>query len=191
MTKIAIVYHSGYGHTAKLANAVAEGARLAGADVSVLKAGDLTHPTEGPWDTLNAADAIIFGSPTYMASPAAVFQQFAEASSKIWMAGGWQNKLAAGFTNSASVSGDKLSTLQSFALLAAQHGMLWVPLGLQSGFNLKDQKYEDGVNRGGFFLGVGTQSPADSSPDEAPVAVELETGRKLGERVAKAVARWT
>lgn len=190
MAKVAIVYHSGYGHTARLAEAVAEGARAQGAEVSILKADDLTSPDAGPWDTLNASDAIIFGSPTYMGSASAVFQQFAEASSKIWMAGGWQDKLAAGFTNSASVSGDKLATLQSFAILAAQHGMLWVPLGIQSGFNLKAHKYEEGVNRGGFFMGVGTQSPADSSPEEAPVAVELETGKKLGARVAKAADRW-
>ena len=156
----------------------------------MLKADDLTKPDEGPWDTLNDADAIIFGSPTYMGAPSAVFQQFAEATSKIWMAGGWQDKLAAGFTNSASVSGDKLAVLQRFALLAGQHGMVWVPLGLQSGFNLKEHTYETGVNRGGFFIGVGTQSPADTSPEEAPVNAELETGKKLGARVAESAKRW-
>ncbi len=190
MAKIAIVYHSGYGHTAKLAEAVAEGARNEGAEVDVLKADDLTNPIEGPWDTLHAADAIIFGSPTYMGSHSAVFQQFAEATSKIWMSGGWQDKLAAGFTNSASVSGDKLQTLQSFIILASQHGMVWVPLGMQSGYNMKEHSYETGINRGGFFVGVGTQSLADASTEEAPVKAELDTGKALGARVARAAARW-
>lgn len=190
MSKIAIVYHSGYGHTQKLAESVAEGAKEAGAEANLYKAGDLTRPDEGPWDELNAADAIIFGSPTYMGDAAAVFQQFAEASSKIWFTGGWQDKLAAGFTNSASIAGDKNSTLQRMATLAAQHGMIWVPFGKQSGFNSTGQDYETAINRGGYFLGVGTQSFADASPEDAPVAAELETGRLLGERVAKAAARW-
>ena len=88
MTKVAIVYHSGYGHTAKLAEAVAEGVTRGGAEVSLLKADDLTKPDEGPWDQLNEADAIIFGAPTYMGSASATFKQFQDATSKVWMSGG-------------------------------------------------------------------------------------------------------
>lgn len=190
MTKVAIVYHSGYGHTAKLAEAVAEGVTRGGAEVSLLKADDLTKPDEGPWDQLNEADAIIFGAPTYMGSASAVFKQFQDATSKVWMSGGWTDKLAAGFTNSGSVSGDKLNTLQQFAILAAQHNMLWVTPAVPSGFNMKEHTWNEAENRGGFFMGVGAHSPVDTSPEEAPVASELETGRKLGERVAKAATRW-
>ena len=50
--------------------------------------------------------------------------------------------------------------------------------------------WDEAENRGGFFMGVGAHSPIDTSPEEAPVASELETGRKLGERVAKAATRW-
>ena len=67
MTKIAIVYHSGYGHTAKVADHVLEGANaIDGVDAKLFKAEDLTNPDIGPWDELDAADAIIFGAPTYM-----------------------------------------------------------------------------------------------------------------------------
>ena len=190
MTKVAIVYHSGYGHTAKLAEAVAEGVERGGAEVALLKADDLTNPEEGPWDELNSADAIIFGAPTYMGSASATFKAFQDATSKVWMSQGWADKLAAGFTNSGSVSGDKLQTLQQFSILAAQHGMVWVGLGTPSGFNMKEHSWADATNRGGYWLGVGAHSPVDTSPEEAPVESELETGRLLGERVAKSAKRW-
>lgn len=190
MTKVAIVYHSGYGHTAKLAEAVAEGVERGGAEVALLKADDLTKPDEGPWDELNSSDAIIFGAPTYMGSASATFKAFQDATSKVWMSQGWADKLAAGFTNSGSVSGDKLQTLQQFSILAAQHGMVWVGLGTPSGFNMKEHSWTDATNRGGYWLGVGAHSPVDTSPEEAPVESELETGRLLGERVAKSAKRW-
>ena len=190
MTKVAIVYHSGYGHTAKLAEAVAEGVERGGSEVALLKADDLTTPDAGPWDELAAADAIIFGAPTYMGSASATFKQFQDATSKVWMTQGWADKLAAGFTNSGSVSGDKLQTLQQFSIRAAQHGMIWVGLATPSGFNMKEHSWADATNRGGYWLGVGAHSPADTSPEEAPVAAELETGRLLGERVAKSAIRW-
>ncbi|WP_031191886.1 flavodoxin family protein, partial [Streptomyces peucetius] len=74
---------------------------------------------------LDAADAIVFGSPTYMGTASGAFHVFAEATSKRWATRAWQDKLAAGFTNSGSKSGDKLHTLQFFTVLAAQHGMHW------------------------------------------------------------------
>ena len=161
-----------------------------GSEVALLKADDLTTPDAGPWDELAAADAIIFGAPTYMGSASATFKQFQDATSKVWMTQGWADKLAAGFTNSGSVSGDKLQTLQQFSILAAQHGMIWVGLATPSGFNMKEHSWADATNRGGYWLGVGAHSPADTSPEEAPVAAELETGRLLGERVAKSAIRW-
>ena len=108
--KIAIVYHSGYGHTEVVANHVAKGARDAGAEVSIIKAEEVAKSDEGPWDKLNEADAIIFGSPTYMGSASASMKAFMEASSKVWFTHGWKDKLAAGFTNSGAINGDKLNT---------------------------------------------------------------------------------
>lgn len=141
--KIAIAYHSGYGHTAVLAEAVRRGAAESGAEVSLLTVDTLT---ESGWDALNEADAIIFGAPTYMGGPSAAFKQFAEDSSKVWTDFGWRDKLAAGFTCSGSMNGDKTTTLTYLAVFAAQHGMQWVSLGLKPGWNSSDSGPDD-LNR--------------------------------------------
>ena len=189
MSKIAIVYHSGYGHTQRQAEAVADGALGVGAE-AVLYADDLLNPEQGPWADLAQADAIVFGSPAYMGSVSGVFKTFMDASSKVWAAGAWKDKLAAAFTNSASQSGDKLATLQALAIFGAQHGMMWTPLGLPAGNNSSKGSTAD-LNRLGSFLGAMAQSNADQGPDKGPIASDLATARALGERVAKAAARWT
>jgi NAD(P)H dehydrogenase (quinone) len=190
MSKIAIVYHSGYGHTQRQAEAVAEGALAAGAEAVLFRADDLLTPDQGPWAELAAADAIVFGSPTYMGSVSGAFKTFMDASSKAWGEGAWKDKVAAGFTNSASQSGDKLATLQALAIFGAQHGMMWTPLGLPAGNNSSKGSTAD-LNRLGSFLGAMAQSNADEGPDKGPIASDLATARVLGERVAKAAARWT
>src|SRR5215207_6789287 len=99
MSTIAIVYHSGYGHTRKQAEAVAAGIAAAKAQprlIAIDAEGNI--PGEG-WDELQRADAIVFGSPTYMGNVSWQFKKFADASSKTWAARGWQDKIAAGFTN--------------------------------------------------------------------------------------------
>ena len=151
MARIVIVYHSAYGHTAVQAEAVARGARgIPGATVKLVKVED----AEQHWQELAAADAIIFGAPTYMGSASAAFKTFMDASSKAWFTQGWKDKLAAGFTNSASQNGDKLASLQQLAIFAAQHGMVWVGLGLLPGNNTSTASPED-LNRLGSFLGAG------------------------------------
>ena len=102
MAKVVVVFHSGYGHTLRLAQSVAEGA--GGTLLAIDAEGNLP---EGGWDTLNGADAIVFGSPTYMGSVSWQFKKFADASSKAWFTRAWKDKLFAGFTNSASLNGDK------------------------------------------------------------------------------------
>ncbi|WP_031017824.1 flavodoxin family protein [Streptomyces rimosus] len=114
---VAVAYHSGYGHTAVLAEAVRDGAADAGATVHLVKVDEIA---EEQWGLLDAADAIVFGSPTYMGTASGAFHVFAEATSKRYVSRAWQDKLAAGFTNSGSKSGDKLHTLQFFTVLAAQ-----------------------------------------------------------------------
>ena len=124
MTKIvSIVYHSGYGHTAKVAEAIATGAKVDGVTVNLIKADGIS---EADWATLDASNAIIMGAPTYMGGVSAQFKTFADASSKRWFTQAWKDKIAAGFTNSGSYSGDKLSSLQYLQVLAMQHGMIWV-----------------------------------------------------------------
>jgi NAD(P)H dehydrogenase (quinone) len=186
MTTIAIAYHSGYGHTARQARAVAAGAdSVAGANAALHDVGSLHS---GLWAALARADAIVFGAPTYMGSPSAVFQAFAEASAAVWAEQGWQGKVAAGFTNSAGVNGDKLNTLTSMAVLAAQHGMHWVNLGLPPGWLYTSTGSPDDLNRLGGFLGAMAQSPSDLGPDAAPAGADLRTAEHLGRRVALTTA---
>lgn len=186
MSLIAIVYHSGYGHTARQAEAVARGAlALPGTETALIKVED----ADGHWETLDKADAIVFGAPTYMGSASAPFKAFVDKSSKAWYGQSWKNKLAAGFTNSASLSGDKLATLQQLAIFAAQHGMIWVSIGLMPGNNSSKGSADD-LNRLGSYLGAMAQSNADQGPDHGPTASDLRTAEHLGKRVAEAAARW-
>lgn len=179
---VAIAYHSGYGHTARQANAVATGVESVDGVRADLR--DVSTLNEELWDALAAADAIIFGSPTYMGSASAVFRAFAEASVKVWSQLGWRDKLAAGFTNSAGLNGDKLNTLTSMVVLAAQHGMHWVTLGLPPGWlYTADGSIED-LNRLGGFLGAMAHSSSDLGPEVAPPQADLRTAEHLGRRVA-------
>lgn len=180
MSKIVIVFHSGYGHTAKVAQAVAEtsGAVLLAIDAE----GNLP---EGGWEQLAAARMVVFGSPTYMGSVSWQFKKFADASSKPWFTQAWKDKLAAGFTNSASMNGDKLSTLHYLFTLSQQHGMLWVGTGMMPS-NSKAATRDD-INYVASSSGLMTTTPSDASVDEM-VAGDLATARAFGERLKSVVA---
>jgi NAD(P)H dehydrogenase (quinone) len=188
MSKIAIIYHSGYGHTKKQAEAVYAGALSVNPATELIAIDAEGNLSEAAWATLNAADAIVFGSPTYMGSVSWQFKKFADASSKVWFSHGWKDKVAAGFTNSASMNGDKLSTLHYMFTLAMQHGMVWVGTGLMPA-NKKDAKRND-VNQLGSFAGAMAQSPADVSPEEGPLPGDLETANIFGKRVAETAAKF-
>jgi len=182
MAKVAVVFHSGYGHTLRMAQAVAEGA---GAELVAIDAeGNLT---EANWETLNAADAIIMGSPTYMGSVSWQFKKFADASSKPWFSQAWKDKVFAGFTNSATMNGDKLSTLHYLFTLAMQQSGIWVGTGLMPS-NTKAAQRND-INYVGSFAGAMAQSPSDSSPAEMPQG-DLDTAKLFGQRVAEVTAKF-
>ncbi len=176
---LAIAYHSGFGHTAVLADAVAAGAREAGADVSVIA---VDRMSDGDWDVLDDADGIVFGSATYMGNVSAGFQTFAEQTGRRCQNGSWRDKVAAGFTNSGAKSGDKVQTLVSLAVFAAQHHMHWVNLGLGAGWNSSTGSEND-LNRLGFWLGAGAQTDVDANPDQVHPS-DVQTCRHLGWRVA-------
>jgi multimeric flavodoxin WrbA len=182
MAKVAVVFHSGYGHTLRMAQSVADGA---GAELVAIDAeGNLP---EGGWDTLNAADAIIMGSPTYMGSVSWQFKKFADASSKPWFSQAWKDKVFAGFTNSATMNGDKLSTLHYLFTLAMQQGGIWVGTGMMPS-NAKAAQRND-INFVGSSAGAMAQSPSDSSPAEM-LPGDLETARLFGKRVAEVTAKF-
>jgi NAD(P)H dehydrogenase (quinone) len=176
---VVIAYHSRFGHTAVLAEAVAAGVNDAGAHAGLVA---VDRMTEAEWDVLDAADAIVFGSPTYMGNVSAGFQAFAEQTGRRCLNGTWRDKVAAGFTNSGAKSGDKMHTLTSLAVFAAQHHMHWVNLGLGAGWN-SSAGSEDDLNRLGFWLGAGAQTDVDANADQVHPS-DVRTCRHLGWRVA-------
>lgn len=189
MSKVAIVYHSGYGHTKKQAEAVQAGAAsAAGASVELIAISAEGTITDAEWAALDAADAIIFGSPTYMGSVSWQFKKFADASSKPWFSQKWKDKIGAAFTNSATMNGDKLSTLHYLFTLGMQHSMVWVGTGLMPS-NSKAAQRND-INFVGSFSGLMAQSPSDSSPEEGPLPGDLETAKLFGKRVAETAAQF-
>ena len=180
---VAVVYHSGFGHTARQAEAVVRGAAsLAGVKTLLVNVDTFA----GEWEALEQSDAIIFGAPTYMGSASAPFKAFLDATSPAVFAAGfkWKDKVAAGFTNSASRSGDKLSTLLQFAVFAGQMGMHWVNLGLPPGNNVSTGTEQD-LNRLGFFMGAAAQSNYDQGPELTPPESDMLTAEYLGRRVAE------
>jgi NAD(P)H dehydrogenase (quinone) len=191
---IVVAYDSGSrgnpalrGRTAALAKAIAGGARVAGqTEVMDMHLGR----REPDWEALDAADAIIFGCPTYMGSASARMKAFMEESlSPQFLERRWQDKLAAGFTNSAGMSGDKLCTLQQLAGFAAQHGMIWIPLGQLPGWQSSHGTAAD-PNRLASFLGLMAQSNSDQGPDRAPPESDRRTGELFGRRIALITSRW-
>jgi NAD(P)H dehydrogenase (quinone) len=176
MAKVVVVFHSGYGHTQRMAQSVAEGA-----DAELVQIDADGNLPAGGWEALAEADAIIFGAPTYMANYSWQFKKFADASSKQWFVQAWKDKLAAGFTNSAGLNGDKQHTLNALFALAMQHGMIWVSQGLMPA-NTKAATRND-VNNLVSYSGAIAQSPSDGGAD-AMSRGDLETARLFGKRVA-------
>jgi NAD(P)H dehydrogenase (quinone) len=188
MTSIAIVYFSATGHTQQVAEAVAEGAKsFANTEVTLLRiVGEDIESGRWKNDTivnaLNSADAIVFGTPTYMGGYAAQFKAFIDACGGIWYQQGWKNKIAAGFTHSQGLSGDKLNTLSGLMINAMQHGMIWVGTGV-----MPEGSTPDKANRIASYTGSMAQSNMDQ-PIIGPG--DRQTAVLLGKRVAEATARW-
>lgn len=188
MPTVSIIYFSGSGHTTKLAEAVARGAgSLSGvtAQLIAIKGEDIVqgrYKNDAVISQLDASDAIIFGSPTYMGGPAAQFKAFADATVSSWSQQKWRDKVASGFTISGAPSGDKLSTLQYFHLLAMEHGMIWVGTGEMPG-------QLNGVNRLGSWTGVMALAQPEQATEVAPNAEDKLSGELLGRRVAGVVGK--
>ncbi|KZK92756.1 p-benzoquinone reductase [Pseudovibrio sp. Ad5] len=183
---VAVAYHSGFGHTETLAKSVVNGINsIENADGVLV---DVTG-LKGDFAILNNADAIIFGSPTYLGSVSGPFKMFMDETSKVWFDRGWQNKLAAGFTVSASQSGDKMTTLVQMSVFAAQQGMIWVGANDMAGNNSSAGSVED-INRLGSYLGMMAQANVDEGPDVAPPNADHRTAESFGKRIAEASLRW-
>jgi NAD(P)H dehydrogenase (quinone) len=187
MAKIAIIYHTTEGHTKLQAEAVYRGAKSISSAVATLYTAE---EAIARLDELDAADAIIFGSPTYMGSMSAGMKAFIEVAAKKWFTMAWKDKIAGAFTNSASFSGDKLNTLVGLLINAMQHGMIFVGLGMKPCNNRpEDMKTISGPspeahNRVGSFIGPMSASFLVLAPD-TPVKGDIETAEAYGRRVAE------
>lgn len=177
---VVIVYHSAWGHTHRVAEAIARGAEaMEGTRARLLTVEDAPNH----WDVLETADAIIFGAPTYMGSLSAQFKAFIDASSPVvHVEKRWNGKIAGGFTNAGSRAGDKQNSLIQLATFALQHQMHWVGLGLGYGNN-RTNTNDEILNRDTYSIGVGTQSNIDQG-DKAPPASDLRTAEFYGRRIA-------
>jgi multimeric flavodoxin WrbA len=186
MENIAVVYYSGYGHTKMIAEHI-----KIGADQPQRVSADLLSVDEiSDVDSLNKYGAIVFGAPTYMGSVPYQFKKFMDSSSKIWLKQGWKNKIAAGFTNSGSINGDKFNVLMQFCTFACQQGMLWLSLGVSN--NSIPHNYETGspksLNRMGSSLGLMTQSD-NAIPELTPPSGDKLTAEIFGQRIADFVLK--
>ncbi|MFT5429000.1 MULTISPECIES: flavodoxin family protein [unclassified Psychrobacter] len=176
---IAVIYHSNYGHTKRVAEAIVMGAHQQLPEAQA-KAVDV-HDVD--WDFLDQADLLVFGSAVYMGSVTAEFKTFMDETSKRWYHRKWEGKWAAAFANSGGLSGDKLAVLQQISLYAMQHGMNWIGLPLMpTGHEAHD------LNRLSSFLGLMTQS-LDGPPEETPGKGDIDTAIWFGDHLAKTIIK--
>ncbi|ULN64693.1 flavodoxin family protein [Vibrio gigantis] len=186
--KIGIVFFSKCGATKQVAELITEGInsqRPSSALIIEVLASEIIEGRYNNDDKLKAldtCDAIIFGAPTYMGSPAAQFKSFMDASSDSYCKKVWRNKLAAGFTTGGSLNGEQQQTLLSFFTLACQHGMIWAGLDVS--------KHTDnlGLNRTGSSIGLVASVNEDPTSTNSNVnANDLKTAFYFGQRIASLV----
>jgi len=179
--RIAVVYHSGYGHTEVIAKAVYKGTlEIKGTESKLIKVNPEGKIPEEAWQILEKSDAIIFGAPTYMGSLSGPFKMFIDTTSKIFFEQKWKNKVAGGFTNSGGLSGDKLSSILELVVLAGQHGMIWVSPGI-----LPESPYApENINRLGSYLGVMAQSN-QGAPETTTASGDIKTAELYGRHIAE------
>ena len=186
MTKVAVIYHSGFGHTKRQAEAIARGAEeVTEVEVSIHTVSEAGEDI----DIFDDADAIIFGCPTYMGNVSADMKKFQEIAASKWFSMGWKNKIAGSFTNSSSFSGDKMNTLSSLMINAMQHGMIYVgtamfpaPNEIESMESLEGPS-SNAHNRVGSSIGPAASS-FQVNPPQAPGDGDIATAEAYGARVA-------
>ncbi|MDF2621303.1 MAG: flavoprotein WrbA [Xanthobacteraceae bacterium] len=196
MAKVLVLYYSSYGHIEAMAEAVAEGAREAGAEVTIKRVPE-TVPVEvaqkagfkldqkapvATVDELKDYDAIIFGSGTRFGNVTSQLRSFVDQTGGLWFTGALVGKVGSVFTSSATQHGGQESTILSFIPTLLHHGMVVVglPYAFQGQTGLDEIK-------GGSPYGASTITGGDGA--RFPSAVELEGARYQGRHVAGIAAK--
>ncbi|GJD55495.1 NAD(P)H:quinone oxidoreductase [Methylobacterium dankookense] len=191
MAKVLVLYYSSWGHVEQMALAAAEGAREAGAEVTVKRVPELVPeevarqfhykldqqaPVADPNELANY-DAIIFGTPTRFGNMAAQMKQFLDQTGGLWAKGALVGKVGSVITSTASQHGGQETTLTSFHTVLLHHGMVIVGLP----YSFQGQNGVEEV-KGGSPYGATTIASGDGS--RQPSQVELDGARYQGRHVA-------
>ena len=196
MAKVLVLYHSVYGHVEKMAYAVAEGAREAGADVvvkrvpetvpeDVARASHFKLDQEAPIakpEELADYDAVIFGAGTRYGTVASQMRAFVDQTGGLWAKGALVGKVGSVFTSSATQHGGQESTILGFIPTLLHHGMVVVGLP----YAYQGQMAMDEIT-GGSPYGASTITGGDGS--RQPSENELNAARFQGAHVAKIAAK--
>ena len=191
MAKVAIVYHSGKGHTKMQAEYVRRGAAgVPDTEVVFLEVEEAAAQLE----LLDSCDAIVFGCPTYMGNVSAGMKAFQEQAVSRWFSRAWQDKIAGAFTNSTCLAGDKESTLHGLMVNAMQQGMIYISLGIAPAPNEPESFTRiEGASPNAINSVDGSlvQMAASSMVEPENMAPgDLETARLYGERIANITAQF-
>jgi NAD(P)H dehydrogenase (quinone) len=192
MAKILVLYYSSWGHMEQMAKAAAEGAKEAGADVTIKRVPELVPEEvakaayykldqEAPIATpleLADYDGIIFGISTRFGGMAAQLKNFFDQTGPLWVKGALVNKVATVMSSTATQHGGAELAILSTQATLQHHGMIIVPLS----YAYQGQSGND-VVRGGSPYGMTTTSDADGS--RQPSAQELEGAKFQGKRLAE------
>lgn len=198
--KVLVIFYSLFGHTHRMAEAVAEGARtIEGAEVEIKRvpetlSADIIEkmgaqeaqksmasiPVASP-DDLAAADAIIFGTPTRFGNMCGQMRQFLDATGSLWAKDALVGKVGSVFTSTGTQHGGQESTILSFHITLLHHGM--IVAGLPYAF--KGQTTIDGMTGGSPY---GASTIAGATGSRTPSENELAGARYQGAHVA-AIAR--
>lgn len=192
MAKVLVLYYSSWGHMEQMAKAAAEGAREAGAEVTVKRVPELVSeevakaahykldqeaPIADPLE-LEIYDAIIVGASTRYGAMASQLKNFFDQTGPLWAKGALVNKVGSVMVSTATQHGGAEIALISTQVMLQHHGMVIVPLS----YAYEGQMGND-VVRGGAPYGMTTTSDSDGS--RQPSAQELEGAKFQGRRVAE------
>ncbi len=191
--KVAVIYYSATGNVYKLAQAVEEGAREAGAEMRLKKVHELApeeaiksnqgwhdhfretqEVPEAELDDLEWADAYIIGTPTRFGNPSAQLKQFLDTTGGLWFQGKLADKVVGGFTSSQTPHGGQESTLLAMYNVFMHWGSIIVPTGYTS-----DEVFAAGGNPYGV-----SSTGREEGPNEQELAAARYQGRRIAEKAA-------